>query len=1125
MKKENIRHRWLALFLALVLILSLSPLALAEDNEGEDDDSNTDPPANDTIVITSREAGYSLGNPINPNDTVTLRAAMSSGGSPAFTWSTDSDVISIEYNRGAGVSAEAKIKGNRPGTATITVTANGVSSTPLKIDVSGIAVPEGMNTITILENGSKTLVEGTDFVRYGAAKGDGTIVASFISEKSSVARVSGGDTTSWSGLSITGITEGNARVTLTATAGSKPLGGSAEYSVIVESNQAPPIPGKASNSAPLRFSTILSQIAAQCNSLISGSTLVSVTGLNVPTTQGTLYLNYKSTDDTGSGVGSALTYYASGEVGPYLKDIVFVPNPAYTGGKAMITFTGNAKVGDGNEIRTFKGRIEVTIEATTTNITLTASPESPAKFTGSAFGEVCQRQTGAPLSYVMFTLPPATQGILYEGYVSDSDYTARVTANEQYNQTALNDLTFVPTPGYVGMVDIGYAGYSATGIRYNGELRINVTQSLDESIIYRDGGTGSVYLSESDFSAYCVNVTGGRLGYVKFTPPAASQGTLYRSWRNGRGTAVTADDEFSTASQINQLYFVATDGFHGTVRVPFSGEDRNGVPFTGTMEIHIQSGGAGDIAYTCTPGGSVKFTASDFNDMSLKLTGQRLHYITFQTLPNYTDGAFYHNRTSANAMGESVSRDARYYNSSAPYLMNLSFWASDSFRGSIEIPFTGCAVSGETFSGLLVISSSNSTGSSNVVSYDTMGRQSVLFNAGDFDKVSLAATNSSLNYVRFNLPSSGEGILYFDYNPSATPVTISSTDSLYQSGEATISKVTFLPAYNFSGTVRIPFSGWAISGAQFQGTVEITVRPAATNTTVRYTTRGEPVTFTTYEFQGTGGNQLRSIRLDQLPSASSGKLYYQYTCPTKYSWVAVAGTEYYLGNDPQVSNLTFLPKAGFVGTATIPYTATNTDGTQFTGQISIIVDSTTTSSHFIDLGSCSSEAMASIDFLYSRRVVNGTGDDKYSPELPIRRGDFCLMIYRAFQFSADGAVSLFTDVADDAYYAQAIRVLRSQGIVDGVGNNRFQPNANISRQDAALMVQRTLRAAGMSAADGSSSLLSAYSDGDKVSNYAQGAMACLIQGDMLPSSWSRLWPTNALTRADMAVLLHRAITQ
>ncbi len=1136
--KTTTWRRWLSLLLALALVLTLSPAALAEEgdsgggsgteesdpgdtddkDDGEDPTPPSGPPTLTLVVQGASFTGTELPN-IDPSGSIPITAGLSDGSAAGvrFSWkSSDEKVVRANYNTDeAGRTQSADIVGVAPGEATITVSCEkeGVKDVTLKVVVNGIAVLKPQ--ISILENETYTLKEGTDFKRYGTAAGENA-TPTLTSKNQTFVRATGSN---WTSLTLDGMEAGQAQVTLAATVSGATAGGVGSFDVTVGSNQAVTIQGTASTSSPLRFSTLESQIAAQCASLISGSTLVSITALSVSTSQGTLYLGYKSADDTGSGVGSALTYYAANQArGPYIKDIAFVPNATYTGDTATITYTGTSSTG-----RTFKGKIEVTLSRSTTDVTLTASPENPAKLSGSLFGEVCQRETGAPLSYIMFTLPPDSQGVLYEGYVSDSDYTARVSATEQYNQTALNNLTFVPAPGYVGLVSIGYSGYSATGVKYNGELKINVTQSLDQSIVYKDNGFGAVHFSGFDFSNYCSNVTGGVLYYVSFTLPAASQGVLYRGWNGGRGSAVLNGEQL-TATQLDGVTFVTTNGFSGTVRIPFSGLSRTGVQFTGMVEIHCQSSGSDNITYNCTPGGSVKLSTEDFNNLSLKITGQRLHYITFDLLPNYTDGSLFHNRTSANAMGDRVSRDGKYYNSAAPYIMNLSFWASDTFSGSIDIPFTGCAVSGETFSGLLVISSSSSTGGSNRIPYATMGRQPVTFRSDDFDAVARSSVNSSLNYVRFVLPSSSQGILYFDYSTANASVPVSSTDNLYRSGEASVSKITFLPAYGFSGTVLIPFSGYAISGAQFQGTVEITVRDGAANTTIRYTTHGAPVAFSLYEFQSAGGNHPVSIHLDSLPSSNAGKLYYQYTCPTKYSWLATA-TDYRLDSDPMISKLTFVPRAGYTGTVSIPYTATNADGTKFSGEISINVEEAYASAYFNDLGSSSPEVLAAVDFLSSQNVVNGVSAGQYAPGLPIRRGDFCLMLYRAFQFNADGAVALFADVPDSAYYAQAIRVLRSVGVINGTGGNRFQPDANISRQDAAVMIQRTLRAAKISAPDGSANLLAAYSDGGSVAGYALGAVACLIQQNMLPSSWTKLWPSYALTRADMAVLLHRAMTQ
>ena len=92
---------------------------------------------------------------------------------------------------------------------------------------------------------------------------------------------------------------------------------------------------------------------------------------------------------------------------------------------------------------------------------------------------------------------------------------------------------------------------------------------------------------------------------------------------------------------------------------------------------NFQSSGAGDVSYSCAPGGYVKLVTTDFNSLSMDLTGQRLHYVVFNALPDLNQGTLYHNRTSAGAIGARVTTATKYFNSATPYLTNLSFWVRE----------------------------------------------------------------------------------------------------------------------------------------------------------------------------------------------------------------------------------------------------------------------------------------------------------------------------------------------------------------------------------------------------------------------------------------------------------------
>lgn len=1124
--KHPTARRGLSLLLALLLTLTMAPTALLAD---EDDAAPEEPGEDAEVTLRLSCESWSTISPygllLEPNSDADQGARITAQLEPItpetqdmrISWSSaDPKIASVEDEDNGRI---AYIAGKSPGKTTVTVKAGELEPVEIEITVSGIKLLT--TEVSLLENETKTLQEGVDYELYGrAASTEARLTASIVNNKSNVYALVENRT-----VTIEGRQAGDATVVLQMEAAGYVYKG--EVAVAVEANEAViEWTEGVSPSKPLKFSALEEKIKAACKEQIGGE-LTAVIGLTVSTAQGTLYLGYNSPDDTGAGVGSSVTYYVrSAARGPYIKDIVFVPNPSFTGEKARITFSGQG-LGADNKQRTFKGRLEVTLEDAQTDVTLTAAHGQPLPLTATPFSKVCQEETGSPLSYVIFTLPPAAEGVLYRDWKSELDYGSRVSAMEQYSRKDLEQITFVPAQGFVGTVTIGYAGYSTTGTRYNGQLVIVVTRELDRGLQYNDYGAGYVSFDGGDFDDYSTAVTGKRMDFVSFTPPPASQGTLYRSWRSGRGTAVESGDTFGLKA-LDSVTFVAAEGFHGVVRVPFTGEDRNGVPFSGTVEIHIQSsgGGRGDIYYTCAPGGFVKLALSDFNNLSMDQTGQRLHYITFQTLPDFNQGALYHNRTSANGIGARVTTTTKYFQSATPYLANLSFWASEGFH-SVEIPFTGCAVNGQTFTGLLSIDSGSSSGGSGqgAVSYTTTGRAPAAFSGGDFDSACRAATGSALHYLVFSLPSSAQGMLCFQQQTGGTSVSVGTGEQFYLSGERGLSKISFVPAYGFSGVSVIPFTGWAIDGRQFQGTVEVNVRAGATSgSTVRYATFGTPVQLSAADFQAvSGGSQPSAIRFDATPDQNAGRLYYQYVSPTKYSWQSNTTAAYSLAGDPALSNLTFIPKAGFTGTMAIPYTATCYDGTSYTGRLEITVQAPSVSASFTDLTGYSAQTKAAVDYLSSQGIVNGMQPGVYGPGLSIRRGDFCLMLYRAFRFDRGGTILSFADVPQDAYYAEAVNILSSLGIVNGTGTNRFQPNANISRQDAALMVQRTLRAAGMTA-DVPGQL--SHADANQVTGYAQGAVTSLVQLSIYPTTdTGRLNPKGDLTRSDMAVLLHRTMTR
>jgi hypothetical protein len=85
-----------------------------------------------------------------------------------------------------------------------------------------------------------------------------------------------------------------------------------------------------------------------------------------------------------------------------------------------------------------------------------------------------------------------------------------------------------------------------------------------------------------------------------------------------------------------------------------------------------------------------------------------------------------------------------------------------------------------------------------------------------------------------------------------------------------------------------------------------------------------------------------------------------------------------------------------------------------------------------------------VSWAIANGITSGTGDGKFSPNATISRAEAIQFLYRASNGTSNGG-STFSDVAANAYYANAVAWAVANGITSGTGNNTFSPNANCVR--------------------------------------------------------------------------------
>ena len=163
-------------------------------------------------------------------------------------------------------------------------------------------------------------------------------------------------------------------------------------------------------------------------------------------------------------------------------------------------------------------------------------------------------------------------------------------------------------------------------------------------------------------------------------------------------------------------------------------------------------------------------------------------------------------------------------------------------------------------------------------------------------------------------------------------------------------------------------------------------------------------------------------------------------------------------------------------------------------------------------------AADAVAFASAHELMNGVTATSFSPNTSMTRGMLAVVLHNLEGNPGAVYAGSFTDVGSGDWYAQAVQWAADSGIIGGVGNGAFAPNASITREQLVVMLYRY---AGMPASNGS---LSGFSDSARVSNWAQQAMAWAVSNGIVKGSNGALNPQGSATRAEVAQMLMNFVT-
>ena len=157
-----------------------------------------------------------------------------------------------------------------------------------------------------------------------------------------------------------------------------------------------------------------------------------------------------------------------------------------------------------------------------------------------------------------------------------------------------------------------------------------------------------------------------------------------------------------------------------------------------------------------------------------------------------------------------------------------------------------------------------------------------------------------------------------------------------------------------------------------------------------------------------------------------------------------------------------------------------------------------------------------VDFMVMHELMLGVDEGRFAPESTMTRAQLVTVLYRIAGNPETDGTHGFTDVADGMWYTDAIAWAAQSGVVNGIGDDKFDPDGYVTREQIATILFRYTKSEPVT-----QDKLSAFPDADKASSYAVDALNWAVAEGLINGSDGKLLPGETATRAQAAAILTR----
>lgn len=162
-----------------------------------------------------------------------------------------------------------------------------------------------------------------------------------------------------------------------------------------------------------------------------------------------------------------------------------------------------------------------------------------------------------------------------------------------------------------------------------------------------------------------------------------------------------------------------------------------------------------------------------------------------------------------------------------------------------------------------------------------------------------------------------------------------------------------------------------------------------------------------------------------------------------------------------------------------------------------------------------------VESMIEKGLMNGVSENEFAPDTKLTRAMFVTILYR-MENSPKTSASLFEDVENGAWYADAAAWANENGIVNGISEKEFAPDLNITREQMAAILYRYAKLKGVDGNSGESIDIHSFADFSDISEFAYEAIKYVVENKIMSGrTEDTINPKDTATRAEAAAVLSR----